>query len=502
MKLLGQRYLISGKGDSQLCYRFYVSLINVEVNRNNQLQNMYRTSVYINYIKLKESGRYMLLHGYTGAMDEASNSLVSLLKSIKNWTDKVSLPFTEETTEQLIIRGYLTSKTEEEEKQLFVKTANILHKAQKKVKNFLFLVTYNCNFRCPYCYENKISNFGKDWAEKTFSKELVDKAYATMQQIEPNTDMHSKVITLYGGEPLLYENKEIVKYIVDRGCSLGYTYSAITNGYDLEYFSDLLGSKKIERLQITLDGVEQNHNKRRIHKSGKPTFTKILENIDFALKNGVKVNVRFNADKQNIDDIDDLHEIFMRKGFLSYRNFFAYSALIENGNDNISNKELSNVSILDRSQYFDKYSFRSESANSFQSIRCQDYGIQQLLRNSIIKKEKIRFKAIFCGAQNGMIIFDPNGDLYNCWETVGNRNYAIGHYDESLCFDAAKYEMWVNTNVGNDPKCSKCKMALFCGGGCMAKNIFAERQKIGKCDYMTTINRVIQLNYSIITQML
>lgn len=41
-------------------------------------------------------------------------------------------------------------------------------------------------------------------------------------------------------EPLLVQNRKIISYIIDRGKRLGFTFSAITNGYDLVAYEDLL----------------------------------------------------------------------------------------------------------------------------------------------------------------------------------------------------------------------------------------------------------------------
>lgn len=122
-------------------------------------------------------------------------------------------------------------------------------------KKFTFLITYNCNFRCPYCYESPISAGGNCWSKQVFTKEMVDRLYDSLLEISPR-ELHSKRITLYGGEPLLAENKEIVSYIVSKGVKLGYTFDAVTNGYDLEVYADLLSSDKIAFLQITLDGCK------------------------------------------------------------------------------------------------------------------------------------------------------------------------------------------------------------------------------------------------------
>lgn len=48
----------------------------------------------------------------------------------------------------------------------------------------------------------------------TISKEFVDKFFEAIPLIEPNEKLRNKSISLFGGEPLLKENKDIVEYIV------------------------------------------------------------------------------------------------------------------------------------------------------------------------------------------------------------------------------------------------------------------------------------------------
>lgn len=101
---------------------------------------------------------------------------------------------------------------------------------------------------------------------------------------------------LYGGEPLLKKNQEVVKYIVNKGVSLGYRFAAISNGFELENYEDILGPDKLGALQITIDDPRDQHNTIRVHQDGFPTFDKILSNVEMALNKGCKVSVRMNTD--------------------------------------------------------------------------------------------------------------------------------------------------------------------------------------------------------------
>ncbi len=101
---------------------------------------------------------------------------------------------------------------------------------------------------------------------------MVDKAYEAISKIRVDERTTNKSIQLYGGEPLLAENKKIVEYIVKQGKQRGYVFNAVTNGYDLDAYEDLLGPDNITRLQITVDGDREWHNKRRIHYQNPDSF--------------------------------------------------------------------------------------------------------------------------------------------------------------------------------------------------------------------------------------
>lgn len=97
------------------------------------------------------------------------------------------------------------------------------------------------------------------------------------------------------------ENKDVVNYLVKKGIEKGYKFKAVTNGYEVEHYTNLLGKDSIYKLQITIDGPKEIHNKRRIHYKGYNTFDKIIKNIELALKRGVQINIRMNSDNENIE---------------------------------------------------------------------------------------------------------------------------------------------------------------------------------------------------------
>lgn len=354
--------------------------------------------------------------------------------------------------------------------------AEALHKHQLKAgKGFLFIPAYDCNFNCPYCYEAAISRNGTGWTKEVMTKEMVDAAYEAMHQLEPDVQ-RCKRITLYGGEPLLAENYEIVSYILEQGLKRGHTFSAITNGYELDAYWDFIGKGKIEFLQITLDGPPEVHDQRRRLQSGGGTFDRIAPNISRVLETGANVAVRINTDRQNIAHIGRLAEIFRMNKWTAKENFRAYTSPTHAGEreqegdpDGSALRRCIDASALfQRGEFVAAVLEQKKHHEQLRTIGDNDFGIKRMIKAVLAKGMLMPFKSVFCGANVGMFIFDPRGDLYTCWEFVGQEHGKVGRYWPVWNIDEALLDQWRGRTVANIPKCRECKYALFCGGGCEA----------------------------------
>ena len=417
----------------------------------------YRLSSYCIFTELEDTDKkYMLIHGYTGAIDIVGNAVAEYLKSTESFEEE-AFPFSKKTLEALTKRGYLTEKSEQEEREFVKRMAETLHRKAKLFKNFGFVVSYDCNFRCPYCFENTISGNGRQWSKQVLTKELVDRAYTVMEEIEPQREFVQKTIMLYGGEPLLVENREVVEYLVQKGRDRGYCFYAITNGYDLDAFEDLLGKDLIQSLQITIDGLAEKHDRRRFHYLEKKSFDRIVRNIGIALKKDVFVNIRVNTDNTNLNELKKLREFFDTLGYGTNPGFNIYSALLDG--------EAENKNILQAEELGQKI----KQIELEDKVECQDEWIRTKLLKAIKENKAIDMQSIRCTSQSGSYIFDSYGDIYNCFEVVGNPQYIIGSYRDKLNWRDGERCKWQNANILTNTNCNTCKYALLCGGPCLAK---------------------------------
>lgn len=416
----------------------------------------YRFSSYSIVVPLEsEPDNVFMMHGYTGAIDVLSKEIADYLQNHKHFS-KEEIPCSETTMEALEKRGYITKWSEEEEVEYAKRLANALYRKSCIINNsFTLVITYDCNFRCPYCYERGIEK-----SRETFTKETTDKLYKAILEIAPERKLRNNLITLYGGEPLLKENRDSVAYLVEEGIKRGFKFTAITNGFDLDSYSDLLSPNKIASLQVTIDGMPHSHNKKRIHRDGIPTFDKIVDNIGIALKNGISVSVRVNTDQSNIKDLKYLEELFINKKYSENKKFILYSALLRNHSDN------SNV----------KYSYsQKEYINSLKElgIKCQhhDYGLSVKLAESIKHNKPIKLDSIFCTSQAKGCVMDPLGNIYPCWEVVNQSHNLIGNFlNEKISWNINNLMKW-RQNFLTESGCINCKYAFICRGGCPAHQL-------------------------------
>ena len=437
----------------------------------------YRPSVYNIPVDLEDgSGQTLLIHGYTGAMDIASEAIIECLQPGEEYTSG-SFPLSEETFRALVSRGYLTERTEEEEYEYVKRFSRVFNNWEHtRLKSFTFMVTYNCNFRCPYCYESEISHKGRQWSGKVFTKEMVDRAYQAIEEIEPNKNNIYKIITLYGGEPLLAANKEIVNYIVNKGQEKGFRFYAVTNGYDLDSYLDLLGENKICSLQITIDGEKEFHDKRRVHYIYGKSYEQIMKNVSKALEKGIHLTIRANTDGHNIVSMQRLKAEFQARGFYNYKTFGFYAALLCGSKGgtitNIETKKSSNLIYLTHEEIVEKV-----KKEGF-PFSVQDYGVYNKIYCALSKHSKISFNTIYCTAQTNGYILDPYGEIYPCWESIGKKDKILGRYiNNEVIWNEKEITRWHTRYIGNLDKCQKCKYALFCGGGCFAKLSADERME-------------------------
>ena len=437
-----------------------------------------RTSSYNIIVKVdNEAGRYALLNSYTHAFDIVNQNVYQYLKNQGEYWD-----ISNETKEKLVKRGYMTSLSKEDETELVKRLLNKIYD-EVRLKNFgfHFIISYDCNLRCIYCYEDPVLNGCACLPKCRITKEQVDKAYEIIKDKDKDRT-GKRSIHLYGGEPFLAENYEVLEYIVQKGKDLGYMFSVTSNGYDLDNYLDFLKeNSKIFSFQITIDGVEDIHNKRKPHYKNKDSFAKIASNVDSLLKIGIPISIRINTDPYSMERIDELLSYFKEKDWFQYKNFKPYCALLRKDVPINSTKENISKEMFTQSEFYRTFCEKDLSEKSEGHFMCQDFEVQSVLNRLLLGKH-VRHRSCFCGAQTSNIIFDPLGDIYSCWDVVWQKEQRVGRYMPDFVLENGAADRWFNSRV-SEQKCVNCKYVFFCGGGCLA-NAYRVTGKVksGECN--------------------
>ncbi|GKT16117.1 Nitrogenase cofactor biosynthesis protein NifB like protein, partial [Aduncisulcus paluster] len=134
-------------------------------------------------------------------------------------------------------------------------------------------------------------------------------------------------ITWTGGEPLMamdtIGNMSTQFMDLCQSASADYYASIITNGVLLdEETSKALGQEcGVRDFQITVDGMPETHNRRRIMKDKSESFETILRNIKGALPYGA-ITLRMNIDKENAkESIDLIRHFYDVEGYRDHPGF-------------------------------------------------------------------------------------------------------------------------------------------------------------------------------------
>lgn len=437
-----------------------------------------------------EIGRYALINSYTHAFDIVNQDVYQYLK-----TGGTGADISDNTKEKLVKRGYMTSLSKEEELEL---VKRLLDKMYDKTRlndfGFLFIISYDCNLRCVYCYEDPILNGCACLPKNKLTKSQVDKAYEIIVEKDKNRG-GKKNIGLYGGEPFLASNREMVEYIVEKGKQLGYSFTVTSNGYDIDKYFDYIDKNKIFSFQITIDGVEDIQNTRKPHFKNKDSFAKITSNVDTLLKMGIPVSIRINTDPYTMGRIEELWNFFKEKGWDKYEHFKSYCALLRKDIPMMSEDE-SSEAMFTQSSFYENFSDKQLANISSNKMTCQDYRVKMVLTNLLLGKH-VPYKSCFCAAQTGCLIFDPLGDIYSCWDVVGDRNNRVGQYIPEFKLEEDLADKWFNSRV-SEYKCAKCKYVFFCGGGCLGGSYRANGKiQPGDCNnYPQLFNYVLRQFYN------
>jgi len=313
--------------------------------------------------------------------------------------------------------------------------------------------TRGCNFRCPYCFEEHLSG--------GMSEEVQAKLVEMVEKFLQENRVKVFGVSWFGGEPLLYP--KIIEHLSDEFMRLcdkyGTEYSAgiVTNGYLFTQENvDMLEARKVESVQITLDGPKELNDKTRILADGRGSYDVIMNNLR-TVRTKMSISIRCNTNKENRAGYKELEQIINDVAKETGNNIKAYAAFMDS--DITADKEKLTKESLD----YDNYLVEDKS-KSFTSL------------------DKLQYRATYCTTQNlsAFVVLD-DGSLCKCWTDITIPEHVVAN----LLTDPNPFLTQMNSEWGqkylgmdifNIEECAKCQLLPLCCGGCPSKRLSGNRE--------------------------
>lgn len=442
-------------------YIFFSLLNNQKIEKNKYFQtsttNTTKTNVQPTHLIIKEiTGKYLLvIDSFNNFWDIYEKK--TYLDIIKN-----------EQSRQLYNDRYNTQK--------FLKEEKIVEKLNRV--SFVICLTYSCNMRCPYCYQQNCLNLNKSVMKIDKLKEIYEYILKKIGVIRKENPAAIVIIELFGGEPIQEKNISVIENIF-KFCRINKFYISITtNGLELNKIKKILYIYQgyIINISVTIDGIEKIHNQSRIPlKKGVNSFKKIINNLNLIVNNNYKINLCVNLGTKNIHSFKLLINFLEKNRYFEYENFDLCIGIIDNRFYNI-----------DYEEYFDEADLLKEIINLkikpkiFKKIQ---FKFLKTLNNpakifgkSGRQNEIGRDIGRYCWStsqKDDVEYIDLDGNIFRCTYTVGRDEWKIGtleRYNNLL-------EKYFKHNIFELKECQECKIGGFCSGGCFLTKNSINREK-------------------------
>lgn len=167
--------------------------------------------------------------------------------------------------------------------------------------HFVFILGYRCNLICTHCSSNADRHGPVGYTTAEAQDILCQMANIGVVDV-----------AFSGGEPLLRRDLEdLIRFAREKGLSAGTS----TNGYALtRRRAHSLKAAGLDRLQVSLDGTREAHERVR----GKGAFDKAVTAIQRSLEAGLRTHICFTAMRSNAHLLPEMLDLALKLGVAGF----------------------------------------------------------------------------------------------------------------------------------------------------------------------------------------
>lgn len=292
-------------------------------------------------------------------------------------------------------------------------------------------MTVRCNYRCWYCYNEKL--------EKSAQDELTTRQWLDIIDRLNTEPLKAGNLVFTGGEPLLRDDLET---ILEKARDYGAYISLLTNG-------SLLTQERLHRIvplvnhiTLSLDSFDREIQEKNRSGRGFENIIRLLEYFPNGKHGDTGLSVRSVITRENIDSVKQFRDTLREKYKIDRHlvvKFIPTSLddlhLVPQG-DEPAEDEIVEATPLP-----------------------SDYQISPNFKRR-------------CGACTHSIALDARGNIFPCQSMLSNPGYRMGNILDENWLETYKTskprEIFNRLSVDDMDVCRDCGHRYFCGGGCPA----------------------------------
>lgn len=376
-----------------------------------------------------------------------------------------------ETYSQLRAGGFIVSAEHDELSEIRAR----YQQARRGTPIVLTLTTtMDCNLGCYYCYEER--------SNARLGLKDVDALVVLAKERLTRSGKRSLHVDWYGGEPLMnlefMESASLALQALCQRLDCSYAASAISNGTCWpEDVSEFIGRHKIRQVQISFDGLRENHNRRRRYRkqyadSDNPSsFDTAVQLVDRLLDH-VRVDLRINIDRANRDDVIPFIDVARSRGWFKRR----FPAIIQPARL---------ASYSERSLFMRKSELPIHEYDEIRGLVRAAVGSGAAVEESESPNGFPYPRTSVCAAlAYDSAVIGADGREYRCGLQVSEPLRAVGGIrvqgNSALPADQSDASWWHDFDPTTLPSCSRCSFLPICWAGCPKKHLEGDTHAIAE----------------------
>ena len=317
--------------------------------------------------------------------------------------------------------------------------------------------TLACNFRCHYCFENKA-----DIALSTASQARL------LQLVAANLPKYREFhVQWFGGEPLLalptLRSLSEAFLALSKAAHCSYGATLVTNGELLTPSASAeLAKLGVQKVQITLDGMRDLHDRTRYSKPGLGSFDTILDNLRGASEY-FQVSVRVHVAPFSVPSshalLDCLAEMELQTHIAEL-----YFAPLFNYRAGMSGTPF----VSDGKRFMSSADFASAQIELLRHAAACGFATSDFLDVSY---------GLCTAVRAHTLVVNADGHLYKCYLDVGDATKGIGDLGDGLQ-PRQNLLQWLDYEFWQDAECRSCQLLPICLGGCPRQRLVSAAKEV------------------------